>query len=338
MNNKVLKLFYICLAFVFFMSLLSFNDNKVVRASSEEVYGEVSIDEIYHFNLTYGISPLKSFAPGAIGQMARDTKSAFAFNLPEEIETIVSEFREVKVKYKVCESEIVSFSYGFSVCYKQSDDYIVEDLSINEQIDAYYNKNFLDWVFGGKREAEDISKVGLIDDLINYEYKNYLNPLATVNNEINDYKYYGVMNEQKTYSSAIIEIKYLDLDGVEHTDECIIDPETGACIIQEDTESISDILDKIMQAFKWITNNIDYLIFVGIALLAVIFAPGLLLLLVFIFKAVVKTISLILKILFLPLTLVIKRKKRKKKKLQQKELIRKEFKNLKESEDKNGNI
>ena len=171
MKKIVLKMSYFCLMFVSLLSLFSFINVSNIQASSEVVYGQVSIDEIFHFNLTYGISPTTRIAPGSLGQMGRDTKSAFAFNLPDNIETIVSVFEEVTVRYKVCETPIISFSSGFYTCLKQSDEFSIETLNINGKIDTYYNKHFLDWLFGGKRTATPIAQVGLVSELKNYADK-----------------------------------------------------------------------------------------------------------------------------------------------------------------------
>ena len=338
MNKKVLNLFLFFSIFVSLLSLFSFIDVSHIKAKEDTVYGEVAIDEIHHFHLTYGISPSTSFAPGSIGQMGRDTRSAFAFNLPEEIETIVSKFQQVTVRYRVCEVPIIlDFTRGFSFCYEQSD-YIIEELKIENRIETYYNNHFFDWMFGGKKSATPIDQVGLMSDLVDYSDKDNLNPLASVNSEVKDYKYYAVMSQSKTYSSAIIEIRYVDLDGVPHIDECIIDPETGACIIQEEKPSPSDIINSILEVLNWIGNNKEYIIFLAGLLLIFVFAPGLIMFVVFASKITIKLIRIIMKIMFFPLTLHIKRSKKKKEIARQKELVKKEVENIKkEKEAKNGN-
>jgi len=226
----------ITLIFSFLLPCYGGNNIKISAAESIEdiKYGTVDISIDYAFYLRYGISPYKDFNLGSIGRMGDDRYSAFAFNIPEEVEEKITNLEIVNVKYKECkEFNFSKFVNGnlLPLCMSKSDVYTEDSLNVNNNIGIYYSKNYLDYLFKGKRKLSPISQIGLVENLLNYQDKNKLDLLKYADDNISNYKYYAVVENDLIYDEIVISIEFVDTEGEWNIYECNIDKETGMCSV-----------------------------------------------------------------------------------------------------------
>ncbi len=335
------KLYTAILVILFSVFFITLRSSNILKASEpEEKYGHASITEIEHFKMNKRFkidrgSGWNYFNP--IPVIGRDKASAFAFNLPEETKENMQQIIDINVRYQYCLLNVELDHYGLaSVCAQKSNE-IEENISINDTFELGITSNYLTAPFRiNLLKGFNIPKYNTIDSLITLDANlkervpSYAKGLVSLVNDrtankLKEYDYYVVMNKERTYSTVIIDISYIDKDGILNIDECIIDPETGACIVPEETKPTDYVVSGLGSAIEWIKANKENIIMGAMIVGALLLAGPLFIVVSSIFKLLIGIGKVIFKSVMYPFKTIHKIDKKRREKRQHKKMIAKQI-------------